>query len=63
MKRSKKIFVVVAVLFIIGVLIVAYDISTKTTFPGSKKYLKESVAPSEEVAKDTISVKDEEQER
>lgn len=48
MKRSKKIFIVVAVLFIAGVLVVGYDISRKTSFPGSKKYLKESILPSDE---------------
>ncbi len=48
MKKSKKIFLVVATLFVVATLIVGYDISTKTSFPGSKKYLKESIAPSEE---------------
>ncbi|MCO6358430.1 hypothetical protein [Roseivirga pacifica] len=47
MKRSKKIFVIVAVLFIAAIFVVGYDISRKTSFPGSKKYLKESIAPSE----------------
>ena len=44
----------VAIVFIVGILIVSYDISTKTSFPGSKKYLKESIAPSEEA--DTVQV-------
>ena len=48
MKKSKKIFLVEATLFVVATLIVGYDISTKTSFPGSKKYLKESIAPSEE---------------
>ncbi|MHA7102679.1 hypothetical protein [Roseivirga pacifica] len=47
MKRSKKIFVIVAVLFIAAIFVVGYDISRKTSFPGSKKYLKESIAPSD----------------
>ncbi|RKQ49058.1 hypothetical protein BXY85_0045 [Roseivirga pacifica] len=47
MKRSKKIFVIVAVLFIAAIFVVGYDISRKTSFPGSKKYLKESIVPSE----------------
>ena len=48
MKKSKKIFIGIGVLFIIGTLIVGYDISSKTSFPGSKKLLKESIAPSNE---------------
>lgn len=48
MNRSKKIFLVVGVVFIIIILIVSYDIATKTSFPGSKKYLKEAIAPSVE---------------
>lgn len=37
MKRSKKIFLVVALIFIVLVLVVAYDISQRTTFPGQNK--------------------------
>lgn len=48
MKKSKKIFLVVGILFFIATLIVGYDISRKTSFPGSKKLLKESIAPTEE---------------
>ena len=58
MKRSKKIFVIVAILFVLATLIIGYDISRKTSFPGSKKYLKESIAPSEE--SDSTSVKQKE---
>tara|TARA_Y100000114_G_scaffold37187_1_gene32797 strand:+ start:1974 stop:2270 length:297 start_codon:yes stop_codon:yes gene_type:complete len=47
MKRSKKIFVAVGLVFIVATIIVGYDISRKTSFPGSKKYLKESIAPSD----------------
>lgn len=36
MKRSKKIFLVVAAIFILIVLVIAYDISQRTTFPGQK---------------------------
>ncbi|MCE7991704.1 MAG: hypothetical protein HEP71_06985 [Roseivirga sp.] len=46
MKRSKKIFVAVGAVFIIGVCLVTYDIFTRTSLPGSKKYLKESILPS-----------------
>lgn len=48
MKKSKRIFVAVGILFIIATILVGYDISRKTSFPGSKKYLKESIAPTEE---------------
>ncbi|OEK04341.1 hypothetical protein [Roseivirga misakiensis] len=57
MDKKKKIFVVVAILFIVATIIVGYDISRKTSFPGSKKYLKESIAPSENVEKDSVEVK------
>ncbi len=51
MNKSKKIFVVVGALFIIGVLIIGYDISKKTSFPGSPKKIEESIMPSDEVEK------------
>lgn len=60
MKKSKRVFVLVAVLFVLATLIVGYDISRRTSFPGSKKLLKESIAPSEEAADSTGVNKDEE---
>ncbi|NVK83284.1 MAG: hypothetical protein HWE21_03130 [Cytophagia bacterium] len=60
MKKSKKVFVLVAVLFVLATLVVGYDISRRTSFPGSKKLLKESIAPSEEAADSTDVNKDEE---
>ena len=49
----------VSLLFFIAVLVVSYDISRKTSFPGSKKYLKESIMPSEpeETPADSTQVK------
>ncbi len=41
MTRSKKIFIFVCVLFLIGLVYLSYDISSRTTFPGSKSQLKE----------------------
>jgi hypothetical protein len=41
MTKSKKIFTVVAVVFLILLIYASYDISRKTTFPGSKSQLKE----------------------
>jgi len=41
MTRSKKIFACLAVAFMIALFYASYDISTRTTFPGSKPQLKE----------------------
>jgi Tfp pilus assembly protein PilO len=41
MSRGKKIFVLLAVVFVILLAYASYDISRKTTFPGSKSQLKE----------------------
>ncbi len=48
MKRSKLIFLAIAGLFLLAMLIIGVDISRKTTFPGAKKHLKESLSPSED---------------
>ncbi len=52
MKRSKKVFLVMSGIFFLIMIAIGFDISRKTTFPGSKKLLKESIAPS-----DTTEVK------
>jgi len=36
MKKSKLIFLILAVIFFVIVLVIAYDISSKTTHPGAK---------------------------
>jgi hypothetical protein len=41
MNRSKKIFVAISIVFLLALLYVSYDISRRTTFPGSKSQLKE----------------------
>lgn len=41
MTRSKKIFAGLAIIFMIALFYASYDISTRTTFPGSKPQLKE----------------------
>jgi hypothetical protein len=41
MSRSKKVFVTIAVVFLILLAYASYDISSRTTFPGSKSQLKE----------------------
>jgi hypothetical protein len=43
MKRSKKIFIVIAIIFVAAMAYFGYDVSSKTTFPGSKPQLKERI--------------------
>jgi len=51
MTLQKKIFLVVAALFLLVVLYFSFDIARKTTFPGSKPNLKERIAPSSDTLK------------
>jgi hypothetical protein len=59
MSRSKKIFVLVGALFLVALGYFSYDISSRTTFPGSKpqlpERLKQQFLKSDSVVKDTIS--------
>jgi len=41
MTRSKKVFLGIAIVFFASLIYVSYDISKRTTFPGSKSQLKE----------------------
>lgn len=43
MTRSKKVFAGLAVVFVLALFYVSYDISRRTTFPGSKPQLKERI--------------------
>jgi hypothetical protein len=43
MSKSKKIFLGFAVVFFALLFYASYDISTRTTFPGSKPQLKERI--------------------
>ncbi len=43
MQKNKKIFLVLFVLFMLAILYISYDISKRTTFPGSKGNLKERI--------------------
>jgi hypothetical protein len=43
MTRGKKIFAGLALVFAIGVAYISYDISKRTTFPGSKPQLRERI--------------------
>lgn len=51
MKKSKKIFIVMALLFFIIMIYIGYDISSRTTFPGSKPQLKERLMGEEDITK------------
>lgn len=58
MSRSKKIFFGFAIAFFLLLVYVSYDISTRTTFPGSKPQLKERLQnnanPKDSVLYDSI---------
>ena len=43
MTRGKKIFAGLAVVFVVGMVWISYDISRRTTFPGSKPQLQERI--------------------
>ncbi|MCX7638219.1 MAG: hypothetical protein N2044_10295 [Cyclobacteriaceae bacterium] len=58
MKNPKKIFLWLALIYLLIVLWVCYDFARKTTFPGSrpqlKERLKERFLEKDSVAKDSI---------
>ncbi|MFM7850939.1 MAG: hypothetical protein ACKO96_03265 [Flammeovirgaceae bacterium] len=43
MNRSKKVFIAIAILFVAVMAYFGYDVSSRTTFPGSKPQLKERI--------------------
>ncbi|WP_168196285.1 hypothetical protein [Echinicola soli] len=47
MKTKKKIFLLVSIVFLIIMILIGLDISSKTTFPGSKGSLKERIINSD----------------
>jgi hypothetical protein len=59
MTRSKKIFIGVSILFFAALFYASYDISMRTTFPGSKPQLKERLkeeyVPFDSTSIDSIS--------
>jgi hypothetical protein len=57
LNKSKKIFLGFAAAFFIVLSFVGYDISRRTTFPGSKKLLIESLSPSDSTETDTVKIK------
>ena len=57
MTRSKKIFVALGALFFIFLLVLIYDISRKTTFPGPKSRPKKEAPKEADTVKHTLSPK------
>jgi hypothetical protein len=49
MTKNKLIFLILGAIFLIIMGLIGWDMSRKTTFPGSKGNLKERIAPAEEV--------------
>jgi hypothetical protein len=43
MNRSKKLFLIIAIVFLALLIYASYDIGSRTTFPGSKSQLKERI--------------------
>ncbi|MCG8389349.1 MAG: hypothetical protein MJA30_27590 [Cytophagales bacterium] len=60
MKTSKKLFLALALIFFMAMIYVGYDISSRTTFPGSKSQLKKRIEQDyikkDSVVQDTIGL-------
>lgn len=58
MSRSKKMFLAIGALFLVGIAYFSYDVSSRTTFPGSKSQLKERLKKqyfkADSIPKDTL---------
>lgn len=52
MQRNKKIFLILFLIFMLIMAWIGYDISTRTTFPGSKGNLKERISTGEDAEKE-----------
>jgi hypothetical protein len=61
MSRSKKIFFIAFGIFVLVMIFLGYDISRRTTFPGSKSQLKERLkqkySPADSASTDTLHQK------
>lgn len=57
MKQSKKIFLGLSGLFFLVMIIIGFDISRRTTFPGSKKLLPQSIQSADTTQSDTVRFK------
>ncbi|WP_200979029.1 hypothetical protein [Echinicola sp. 20G] len=47
METKKKVFLILSIIFLIIMILIGIDISSKTTFPGSKGNLKERIMDSD----------------
>ncbi|ELR73829.1 hypothetical protein C900_01439 [Fulvivirga imtechensis AK7] len=61
MRKKQRLFIIITFLFFAAMLYVGYDISSRTTFPGSKPQLRERLlngdeAPADSVSTDSIGV-------
>lgn len=52
MTRNKLVFLILGMIFLIIMGLIGWDMSRRTTFPGSKGNLKERIAPATEEPKD-----------
>lgn len=61
MKTSKKLFLLLALVFLVTMVYLGYDISSRTTFPGSKHQLKERLIdqPDDSIQVDSLRNKTE----
>ncbi|WP_186757935.1 hypothetical protein [Echinicola salinicaeni] len=50
MKTKKIIFLILSIIFLVLMVLIGIDISSKTTFPGSKGNLKERIKESNSAA-------------
>ena len=61
MTRSKRIFILLAIVFALLLAYASYDIGSRTTFPGSKPQLKERIEEKflkpDSAAKDSVTTK------
>lgn len=56
MRRSKRTFIIFAVLFFLILLAIGFDISRRTTFPGSKKLLPDALSPADSMKHDSLNI-------
>ncbi|UII25932.1 hypothetical protein LVD15_21925 [Fulvivirga maritima] len=56
MNKSKKVFLIVALVFFAIMVYIGYDISSRTTFPGSKPQLKERLINQQTEEKDSTAI-------
>ena len=49
MKKSKALFLVLAGVFFVVMILIGYDISSRTSWPGSKPQLRERILDNKEV--------------